>query len=203
MIIFAACAGIGRAGEQMEKSDKTPQKLKKATFAGGCFWCMEKPFEHYPGVLEVISGYTGGHQDDPAYAKVSSGRTGHLEAVQITYDPLQITYDELLEVFWRQIDPTDPGGQFGDRGEQYKTAIFYHDDEQKKLAEQSKQKTAASKRFTGPIVTEIIKASAFFKAENYHQDYYKKNPIQYKSYHFHSGRGPYLKKVWGEERPNK
>jgi len=192
------CVGMSHAGENVNKPDKVLREFKKATFAGGCFWCMEKPFEHHQGVLEVISGYTGGPQEDPSYEDVSAGRTGHREAVQITYDPSQIAYGKLLDIFWRQIDPTDADGQFSDKGNQYKTAIFYHDDEQKRLAEESKQKIAASKRFDKPIATEIIKASAFFAAEDYHQDYYKKNPSRYKSYRFYSGRELYLQKVWGK-----
>ena len=183
----------------MNKSDQDPQGLKKATFAGGCFWCMEKPFKQRPGVLEVASGYTGGHKDDPSYKDVSSGTTGHVEAIEITYDPAKVSYEELLDIFWRQVNPTDAGGQFNDRGQQYKTAIFYHDDNQKKLAEESRRKLMASGRYDKPIVTEIIKASAFFKAEDYHQDYYKKNPIPYNTYRFLSGRDSYLKKVWGKD----
>jgi len=172
-------------------------ELKKATFAGGCFWCMEKTFEHHEGIFKVISGYTGGHKDNPAYKEVSSGMTGHLEAVQITYDPSEISYEELLDIFWRQVNPTDAGGQFNDRGQQYKTAVFYHDEQQKELAEESKKKLMASKRYNKPIVTEIINASEFFRAEDYHQDYYKKNPVQYNTYRFFSGRDSYLKKIWG------
>ncbi|MBW1820789.1 MAG: peptide-methionine (S)-S-oxide reductase MsrA [Deltaproteobacteria bacterium] len=174
-------------------------KFDQATFAGGCFWCMEHPFEKIEGVLKVISGYTGGHKDNPTYKEVSKGQTGHLEAVQITFDPSKTTYSELLEVFWKQIDPTDPGGQFVDRGIQYKSAIFYHNQEQKTLAEKSKAKLGKSGKYKEPIVTNIIKASKFFKAEDYHQDYYKKNPIRYKYYRYSSGRDQYLKKIWGSK----
>ena len=173
--------------------------LKTATFAGGCFWCMEKPYEQYDGIQSVISGYTGGRKGDPTYEEVSSGRTGHVEAVQITYDPDRITYEELLGIFWRQIDPTDDGGQFADRGEQYMTAIFYHDGEQKTLAEISKKKLEDSKKFDKPIATKIIQYTKFYPAEDYHQDYYKKDPVRYDSYYQFSGRGPYLKKVWGKK----
>ena len=173
--------------------------LKEATFAGGCFWCMEKPYEQYDGIQSVISGYTGGRKGDPTYEEVSSGRTGHVEAVQITYDPDRITYEELLGIFWRQIDPTDDGGQFADRGEQYMTAIFYHDGEQKTLAEISKKKLEDSKKFDKPIATKIIQYTKFYPAEDYHQDYYKKDPVRYDSYYQFSGRGPYLKKVWGKK----
>ena len=174
-------------------------KREKATFAGGCFWCMEPPFEKLEGVLEVISGYTGGHKDNPTYEEVSAGSTGHLEAIQVIYDPARITYSELLDVFWMQINPTDEDGQFVDRGSQYRTAIFFHNDEQKELAEKSKEALNKSGKFEKPIVTEIVKASQFHKAEEYHQDYYKKNPIRYKYYKYLSGRDQYLKKIWPEE----
>ena len=174
-------------------------KLEKATFAGGCFWCMEPPFEKLDGVIEVISGYTGGSKENPTYEEVSAGGTGHVEAVQITYDPTKITYSDLLDVFWRQIDPTDPNGQFVDRGSQYRSVIFYHDEEQKRLADQSKEALDKSGRYDKPIVTEIVEASVFYEAEDYHQDYYKKNPIRYKYYRYNSGRDQYLKKVWGDK----
>ena len=178
-------------------------KTEKATFAGGCFWCMEPPFEKLDGVTEVISGYTGGKKVNPTYEEISYGGTGHLESVQIIYDPSKITYSELLDVFWKQIDPTDPNGQFVDRGLQYRSAIFYHNDEQKSLAEKSKEELDKSGRYNKPIVTEIIEASTFYKAEDYHQDYYKKNPIRYKFYRYNSGRDQYLKKIWGNEMEKK
>jgi len=178
-------------------------QTEKATFAGGCFWCMEPPFEKLDGVTEVISGYTGGKKVNPTYEEVSYGGTGHLESVQIIYDPSKITYSELLDVFWKQIDPTDPNGQFVDRGSQYRSAIFYHNDEQKSLAEKSKEELNKSGKFGKPIVTEIIMAPAFYKAEDYHQDYYKKNPIRYKFYRYNSGRDQYLKKIWGDEMEKK
>ena len=174
----------------------TETKTEKATFAGGCFWCMEHPFEKFDGVIEVISGYTGGNKENPTYEEVSSGATGHLEAVQIIYDPSRISYNQLLDIFWRQIDPTDPRGQFADRGRQYRTAIFYHSEEQRRLAEKSKKLLSASKRYEKPIVTEIIKATKFYRAEEYHQDYYMKNPIRYNFYRLNSGRDQYLKKIW-------
>lgn len=174
----------------------TETNTEKATFAGGCFWCMEHPFEKFDGVLEVISGYTGGHKENPTYEEVSSGATGHLEAVQITYDPSRISYNQLLDIFWRQIDPTDPQGQFVDRGRQYRTAIFYHSEEQRRLAEKSKKLLSATNRYAKPIATEIIKATKFYRAEEYHQDYYRKNPIRYKFYRLNSGRDQYLKKIW-------
>ena len=159
-----------------------------ATFAGGCFWCMEPPFDKLDGVLATTSGYTGGSKVDPTYEEVSAGGTGHFEAVQVTYDPAKVSYDQLLEVFWRNVDPLDAGGQFCDRGEQYRTAIFVHDDEQRRLAEQSKQALVESQRLGGPIVTEIVAAGPFYPAEEYHQDYYEKNPLRYKFYRWNCGR---------------
>ncbi len=176
-------------------------RLEKATFAGGCFWCMAPPFEKLDGVKEVVSGYTGGHKVDPAYEEVSSGTTGHVEAVEITYDPAKVSYERLLDVFWRQVDPTDAGGQFVDRGPSYKSVIFYHSEEQKRLAEKSKKELERSGRFDKPIVTEIRPAGPFYRAEEYHQDYWKKNPIRYKFYRYNSGRDQYLAKVWGKEAP--
>jgi len=172
--------------------------LEKATFAGGCFWCMEPPFEKLEGVVEVISGYTGGSKKDPTYKEVSQGGTGHVEAIQIIYDPSKITYEKLLDVFWMQVDPTDPGGQFVDRGSQYRTAIFYHNSEQKRVAEESKADLGKSGRFSRPIATEIIPFSEFYRAEEYHQDYYKKSSLKYKFYRYNSGRDQYLEKVWGD-----
>lgn len=145
-----------------------------ATFAGGCFWCMVKPFDQEPGIMKVISGYTGGHKENPTYKEVCSETTGHYEAVQITYDPSVYSYEKLLNIYWQQIDPTDPGGQFYDRGQSYQTVIFYHTEEQKNLAEASKQQLEASGKFNKPIATKILPASTFYPAEEYHQDYYKK-----------------------------
>lgn len=170
-----------------------------ATLAGGCFWCMETPFEDYPGVSKVTSGYTGGEVVDPSYKAVCSGTTGHAEAVQVHFDPRVIDYSTLLDIFWRQIDPTDAGGQFVDRGSQYRSAIFYHDDEQKRKAEASRDALAASGRFSKPIVTEILPVETYYEAEEYHQDYYEKNPSQYKRYRQGSGRDRYLSSVWGED----
>jgi methionine-S-sulfoxide reductase len=171
-----------------------------ATLAGGCFWCMESPFEKLPGVKKVISGYTGGTVKNPTYEEVCSGETGHFEAVQITYDPEKITYKEILTVFWKQIDPTDPIGQFADRGTQYRTAIFYHSDEQKKIAEASKNDLQKSGKFSRPIETLILGAREFYPAEEYHQDYYIKNPARYLMYRKGSGREGFLKSVWGESK---
>ena len=173
--------------------------IREATFAGGCFWCTEADFEKLPGVVKVISGYAGGHKDNPSYEEVSAGTTGHVEAVQVFYDPSQITYEAVLDFFWKHIDPTDSGGQFVDRGSQYRSVIFYHDEEQKRLAEQSRDAFNKSGRFDKPVVTEIVKFTNFFPAEEYHQDYYKKHSLRYKYYRYGSGRDQFLKKVWGAE----
>jgi peptide methionine sulfoxide reductase msrA/msrB len=167
-------------------------KLETAIFAGGCFWCLEAGFEHVDGVREAVSGYTGGQKENPTYEEVCSGRTGHLEAVKVTYDPARVSYAELLNVFWKNIDPTDSGGQFADRGSQYRTAIFYHNEEQKRLAEESKESLRKSGAFKKPIATEIRKEERFYPAEEYHQDYYKKNAQKYQSYKNHSGREHYV-----------
>ncbi len=176
------------------------ENLAKATFAGGCFWCMEPPFGKLDGVVATISGYTGGHKEDPTYQEVSAGATGHTEALQVTYDPQKVSYPQLLEVFWRNINPVDSDGQFVDRGSQYRPAIFHHDDEQKQLAEESRDKLAESGRFKSPIKIEIVPLGTFYPAEDYHQDYYRKSPDRYKSYRYHSGRDQFLKKVWGDEK---
>ena len=176
------------------------QQYATGTFAGGCFWSIEKTFGQLNGVIEVVSGYTGGSGQNPTYEDYAE--KGHIEAVQIIYDPSKVTYSELLNVFWRQIDPTDAGGQFVDRGKQYRSAIFYHNDEQKRLAEKSKEELGKSGRFDKPIITEIIKASVFYKAEAYQQCYYRKNPIPYEFYRANSGREEYLKKTWNNnEKP--
>ncbi|ADU32046.1 peptide-methionine (S)-S-oxide reductase MsrA [Evansella cellulosilytica] len=171
-------------------------ELEKATFAGGCFWCMVKPFDEFPGIHEVISGYTGGHVENPTYEEVKTGTTGHREVVQITFDPSLFPYKDLLDIFWRNIDPTDEGGQFIDRGEQYKTAIYYHTDEQKQLAEHTKRQLAESNKFAEPIVTDIFPASTFYPAEDYHQDFYKKNPLHYKKEVEESGRKIFTESQW-------
>jgi len=184
-----------RAGREMIKQNNN---LKAATFAGGCFWCTESDFEKVKGVSEVISGYTGGRKENPGYKEVSAGTTGHVEAIQVIFDPAQVTYKELLQVFWRHIDPTDSGGQFVDRGSQYRTAVFYHDDEQKKQAEESKAELAKSGRFKKPVVTDILPFTVFYTAEDYHQGYYKKNPSHYNSYRSHSGRDQFANQIWGD-----
>lgn len=175
------------------------EKYQKATFAGGCFWCMEPPYNDLPGIISVMPGYTGGETNNPTYEEVSSGTTGHAEAVQIVFDPAKISYEKLLSVFWRNIDPTTLDQQFADRGTQYRTAIFYHDEEQKRLAEISKTEIDKSGMFKKPVVTEITAASVFYPAEDYHQQYYKKNPTRYKFYSEGSGRKAYLEKTWGKE----
>ncbi len=190
-------AATGRAIAQ-PKADKS-SVYQQATFAGGCFWCMEPSFEKMSGVVDVVAGYTGGKEKDPIYEEVSGGQTGHREAVQVTYDPTKVSYADLLNVFWRQIDPTDPDGQFADRGPQYRTAVFYHDPRQKKLAEESKQALTASGRFKTPIVTEILPAGDFYSAEEYHQNYYKTNAEHYNQYKYGSGREPFLKKTWAND----
>lgn len=173
------------------------KKLELATFAGGCFWCMVKPFDEQPGIEKVVSGYTGGHVENPTYEQVCSEQTGHYEAVQITFDPEIFPYEKLLELYWQQIDPTDPGGQFYDRGQSYQTAIFYHNEEQRVSAESSKQKLQESGRFQKPIVTKILPAKPFYEAEDYHQHFYKKNPLRYNAYSHGSGRNAFIKEYWG------
>lgn len=173
--------------------------IETATFAGGCFWCMVEPFDTRPGVKSIISGYTGGDVENPTYEQVCTNTTGHVEAVQIEFDPALMSYEQLVETFWQQIDPTDPGGQFNDRGESYQTAIFYHNEEQRKIAEKSKQDLESSGRFSKPIVTPILPAKTFYPAEDYHQDYYKKQSFRYRLYKKGSGREDFIEKNW---RPN-
>ncbi len=180
---------------------KDGASLAKATFAGGCFWCMEPPYDVLDGVVSTTSGYIGGQTKTPSYEEVSEGGTGHTEAVQIVYDPAKIEYAKLLDIFWRNIDPLTRDAQFCDRGSQYRTGIFYHDETQHRLAEESKKKLMDSKRFSQPIVTEIIAASEFYPAEEYHQDYYEKNPVRYKFYRWNCGRDQRLTALWGNEAP--
>jgi peptide-methionine (S)-S-oxide reductase len=172
--------------------------LQNATFAGGCFWCMEPAFDKLEGVKSVVSGYTGGHKTNPTYEEVSNGTTGHAESIEITYDPAVISYAKLLDVFWHNVDPTVKDRQFCDSGSQYRSAIFYHDEEQKRLAEASKKTLEQSKRFPGPIYTEIVPATTFYPAEEYHQKYYQKNPVRYKYYRYSCGRDQRLKELWGK-----
>ncbi|MFT9596564.1 peptide-methionine (S)-S-oxide reductase MsrA [Mesobacillus sp.] len=173
---------------------------EQATFAGGCFWCMVKPFDEQPGIVSVVSGYTGGTTENPTYEQVCSETTGHYEAVQITFDPAIFPYEKLLQLYWQQIDPTDPGGQFYDRGQSYQTAIFYQNEEQRLLAEESKKKLGESGVFKKPIVTPILPAKPFYPAETYHQHYYKKNPERYNAYHVGSGRSAFIRNHWGEKK---
>jgi peptide methionine sulfoxide reductase msrA/msrB len=210
--IFIVCAmfligivlfGFQKSNEkQLKQEEKSPlmktepKNHKIATFAGGCFWCVESDFEKVDGVIEAVSGYTGGHKPNPTYKEVSAGGTGHTEAVQVHYDPDKITYRELLDIFWRHVDPTDAGGQFVDRGSQYRPAIFYHDEEQKRIAEASKAELEKSGRFSKPIATEIVSLEEFYPAEEYHQDYYEKNPLRYKMYRYGSGRDQFLSRTW-------
>jgi peptide-methionine (S)-S-oxide reductase len=172
--------------------------VKVATFAGGCFWCMEPPFDELPGVISTTSGYAGGRTKNPSYEQVSAGGTGHAEVVQVRYDPTKIGYAKLVEVFWRNVDPVTPNRQFCDGGSQYRSAIFYHDEEQRRVAEQTKQAHERSGRFDRQIVTEIAPAGEFYAAEDYHQDYYKKNPVRYKFYRYNCGRDARLEELWGQ-----
>lgn len=171
-----------------------------ATFAGGCFWCMEGPFDELDGVLSTTSGYTGGYTANPTYERVSAGGTGHAEAVEVAYDPQRISYQELLTVYWRNIDPTTPNAQFCDHGDQYRPAIFYHSEAQRRLAEASKEEVERTKTFSASVVTEITQATEFYPAEEYHQDFYRKNPIRYKFYRLTCGRDARLTELWGSDR---
>jgi len=192
-LLLSACAESKQATQVVN-----PSTLSIATFAGGCFWCVESDFEKVPGVHQVISGFSGGDVVNPGYKQVSAGNTGHVEAVQVYYDPKVIQYRRLLQVFWRQINPTDNEGQFVDRGKHYRPVIFYHTKNQQQQAELSKQQLQSSARFDSEIVTEIIPFQRFYAAEEYHQDYYKKNPLRYKYYRYNSGRDQYLSKIWGD-----
>src|SRR5881396_2628705 len=191
-LILATTTGAEEAGKNAGS-----RKFQIATFAGGCFWCMEPPFDKLEGVISTTSGYTGGHKKNPTYEEVSSGGTGHAESVRVAYNPAKIDYQKLLEVFWHNIDPTTPNRQFCDRGTQYRSAIFYHDEEQKRLALASKKAIEDSKRFKEPIVTQIEPAGVFYPAEEYHQDFYKKDPVRYKTYRIGCGRDQRLKELWG------
>ena len=177
-------------------ADKTQYQI--ATFAGGCFWCMEPPFDKLDGVISTTSGYTGGNKKNPTYKEVSRGGTGHAEVVQVIYDPRRISYDELLNEFWHNIDPTNANGQFCDWGSQYRSEIYYHNAEQEKLAKQSKAALIELKPFDAPVVTAITEASTFYPAEDYHQDYYQKNPVRYKFYRYGCGRDKQLEELWGK-----
>jgi len=182
-----------------DKTAGAAPKLEKATFAGGCFWCMQPPFDKLKGVVSTIVGYTGGQKVNPTYEQVSAGATGHAESIEVTYDPARVSYAELLDVFWRNIDPTARDRQFVDVGNQYRAAVFYHNEEQRTLALESKEKLEKSGKFgSKAIVTEIVPAATFYPAEDYHQKYYQKSGVRYKFYRFNSGRDQFLKKIWGK-----
>lgn len=203
-LVIAACSsGAGQADKPAARTGPPAAYHEQATFAGGCFWCMEKPFEKLDGVHSVISGYAGGPEKNPTYKEVSSGRTGHTESVQVTFDPRVVSYEQLLEVYWKSFDPTDGGGQFADRGKQYRPAIFAHNDAQKSAATLSKQALSKSGRFDKPIVVPVEAFTNFYPAEDYHQDYYRTNTSHYQRYYEGSGRGPFLRKVWGDELKKK
>ncbi|HJM82940.1 MAG TPA: peptide-methionine (S)-S-oxide reductase MsrA [Nitrospinota bacterium] len=197
VLIFAFMAlaniCIAEGGQMTQNNINT----KSAIFAGGCFWCMQHPFDNLAGVVQTVPGYSGGHLENPSYEQVSNGGTGHAEVVKVIYDPSTVTYQKLLVVFWKNIDPADPNGQFCDRGSQYRSGIFYYDGEQKKAAEQSLEELRKTKQFQSEIVTEITKASHFYEAEEYHVDYYKKNPIRYNYYRQSCGRDRRLNQLWG------
>ncbi len=197
------CQKFEKPQERTNLMEKETHEIELATFAGGCFWCLEADFEKLPGVIKVISGYTGGKKPNPTYEEVSTGKTEHLEAVQIYYDPQKISYEELLKFFWKNIDPTDAGGQFVDRGSQYRTAIFYHNEQQRKLAEKSKEELIALGKFSKPIATEIKKLTQFYPAEEYHQDYFKKEPLRYELYRQGSGRDRFCQMIWRDEGKDK
>jgi peptide-methionine (S)-S-oxide reductase len=194
VLLFLGCAAVTSTAS----SDENETQYHTATFAGGCFWCMEPPFDKLDGVISTTSGYIGGNKENPTYKEVSGGGTGHAEAVQIIYDPARISYDELLNVFWHNIDPTNANGQFCDWGNQYRSEIYYHNAEQEKLAKQSKAALIKRKPFDAPVVTAITQASTFYPAEDYHQDYYQKNPVRYKFYRYGCGRDKQLEELWGK-----
>ena len=203
LILVSGCQTNNEEVHQIESTGQTinlKAVREVATFAGGCFWCVESALEGHGGVLDVVSGFMGGEKENPTYKEVSGGGTTYLEAVQVTYDPAKISYETLLDIFWKQVDPTDEDGQFVDRGNQYTTAIFYHTKEQKEIAEKSKKELQESGRYDKSIVTPIREATMFYKAEEYHQDYHTKNPIRYKFYRHNSGRDQYLDSIWGKDR---
>ncbi|HZM46356.1 MAG TPA: peptide-methionine (S)-S-oxide reductase MsrA [Burkholderiales bacterium] len=200
LALTLALSGAGPAGAQPAASKKegpATQATAKATFAGGCFWCMEEAFDKVPGVIATTSGYMGGQTKNPTYEQVSTGRSGHAEVVQVEYDPAKVTYEKLLDAFWRNIDPTQKDAQFCDHGTQYRSAVFYHNDEQRRAVEASRTALAGNKPFKGEIVTQVAKADVFYPAEGYHQDYYQKNPVRYQFYKSGCGREARLKELWG------
>lgn len=195
ILLASLLAFSARAAE----TPKIPPGAEVATFAGGCFWCMEADYDKVPGVIATISGYTGGTVANPTYEQVSSGTTGHAESVEVIFDPKKVSYEHLLAVFWVNVDPTVKDRQFCDTGNQYRTAIFWHDEAQRKAAEESKKKVEATKPFKAPIVTQIVKAGPFYPAEDYHQDFYRKNPVRYGFYRRGCGRDARLKELWGDK----
>ncbi|OGE22416.1 MAG: peptide-methionine (S)-S-oxide reductase [Candidatus Dadabacteria bacterium RIFCSPHIGHO2_12_FULL_53_21] len=197
-LLVISLTGLLRAEESVSTAKTQDAGYETATFAGGCFWCIQPPFDKLEGVVSTTVGYTGGKEKDPTYEQVSYGKTGHAESIEIIYDPKKVTYEGLLEVFWMNIDPTDSGGQFVDRGKQYRPAIFYHGEGQKKAAEASKAKLDKSGRFDKPVVVEIVEATEFYPAEDYHQKFYQKSPVRYKTYRWGSGRDQFIEKYWGE-----
>jgi len=202
LVLFALVGAVPSSAQNAAKKQPAlpaKQKLEIATFAGGCFWCMQPPFDYAKGVVSTVVGYTGGKEKNPTYSEVSNRQTGHRESVQVTYDPAQISYDQLLDIFWKSFNPTQADGQFADIGPQYRAAIFFHNDEQKRIAEESKERLAKSGKFKKPIVTEILPASTFWPAEEYHQKYYLKNPGEYNRYKVGSGRAGFLHSTWGDE----
>lgn len=200
-LVLASCGSL--IAKKVSKKDNKvmSENLEKATFAGGCFWCVESGFDGIIGVEKASSGYTDGNRPNPNYEMVSTGVSGYAEAVEVSYDPEQLSYKDLVNHFWKQIDPTDEGGQFADRGSQYRTAIYYHNEEQKKIAEETKAELEKSGKFDKPIVTEILPAKEFYEAEDYHQDYHKKNSAHYSMYRIGSGRAGFLEKIWGSSKP--
>ncbi len=193
-----ACAPPGEA-RAARPAPEIPETAEVATLAGGCFWCIESAFDGVDGIYSAVSGYTGGDTVNPTYKQVSAGKTTHVEAVQVHYDPAKLDFEAILHIFWRQIDPTDGGGQFADRGSQYKPVVYYHDEQQRAVAEKSKQALEALGKFDKPILVPIVEASEFYPAEEYHQDYHLKNPEHYKRYRYGSGRTPFLQRIWGDE----
>lgn len=201
--VYAGCSGRNEPDLKVQQERMEMSDMEQATFAGGCFWCMEEAFENMDGVISVVSGYSGGELENPTYEEVSSGTTGHLEAIQITYDPTRISFASLLNFFWRQIDPTDNGGSFVDRGPQYRSAVFYHNGDQKKIALRSRDELSKSGIFKKSIVTEIREYKDFYPAEEYHQDFSRKSPVRYKQYKIFSGREQFIQRTWGDEESKK
>ncbi len=199
LLALLLLAALAHAEEPTKATPPVPAGMAKATFAGGCFWCMQGPYDSVPGVVSTTVGYTGGSKAGPTYHEVGAGGTGHREAIEVVFDPKKVSYEKLLDVFWHNVDPTNAAGQFCDFGSQYKTAIFFHDEAQREAAEASKKALEASHVLKAPIVTEIVKAGPFWKAEEYHQSYYKKNPIRYHFYRSGCGRDERLKQLWGDK----